>query len=133
MVEVMALAIVVAAGAFLTALGAASLFAPTHASRFLLGFASSPGKHYAELGLRFLAGGAFVLAAPYVILPAAFSVFGWVLVATTAGLLLVPWRWHQGFAQRAVPGALRFLPLVGASSVALGVLVLLAVYRGNAP
>ena len=132
MIEVLALAIVVATGAFFAALGGASLLAPSHASRFLLGFACSPSKHYAELGLRFLAGGAFVLSAPYVLLPAAFSLFGWVLVATTAGLLLIPWHWHHRFAQRAVPQALRFLPLVGVSSFALGVLVLVAVYRGNA-
>lgn len=128
--KTLALAIVVATGAFLVALGATSLLAPTHARRFLLGFAGSPSKHYAELGIRLVAGVAFVLAAPYVRFPAAFSVFGWVLVATTAGLLLVPWHWHHRFARRAVPGALRFLPVVGASSVVLGLLALTAVYRG---
>ena len=132
MIEVLALCVVVAVGVFLAALGAASLLAPSHASRFLLGFAGSPSKHYAELVLRFLAGGAFVLAAPSVLFPAAFGFFGWVVVATTAGLLLIPWHWHHRFAQRAVPEALRFLPVVGASSVALGVLVLVAVYRGTA-
>lgn len=132
MIEALALAVVVATGAFFTALGGASLLAPSPTSRFLLGFAGSPSKHYAELGLRFIAGVAFVLAAPFVPFPTAFSFFGWVLVATTAGLLLVPWRWHHGFAQRAVPEALRFLPVVGAVAFALGVLVLWAVYRGGA-
>ena len=131
MIEVLALAIVMATGAFLAALGGAALFSPSHARRFLLGFADSPSKHYTELGLRFLAACAFVLAAPSVLVPTVFIIFGWVLLATTAGLLLIPWRWHHRFARRAVPEALRFLPVVGASSVALGILVLMAVYRGN--
>lgn len=131
MIEVLALAIVVATGTFLAALGGAALLAPSHASRFLLGFAASPSRHYAELGVRFLTGGAFVLAAPYLPLPAAFTLFGWVLIATTAGLLLIPWRWHHRFAQRAVPLALRVLPVLGASSIALGAVVLVAVYLGN--
>jgi hypothetical protein len=131
-IEVMALAIVVAAGLFFVALGGALLGAPARASQFLLGFAGSPLKHYAELALRFLVGGAFVLSAPQSFFPGVFSLLGWVLLATTVGLLLLPWRWHHRFARRAVPEALRFLPLVGASSIALGVLILVAVVRGNA-
>ena len=49
-----------------------------------------------------------------------------------AGLLLVPWRWHHHFARRAVPQALRFLPLVGTTSILLGGLVLWSVLGGNA-
>jgi hypothetical protein len=124
--------VVVAAGLFFVALGGASLVAPARVSRFLLGFAGSPSKHFAELCLRVLAGGALVAAAPRMMFPAAFRLFGWVLVATTAGLLLVPWRWHHRFASRSVPAALRFLPLIGLSSVALGGLLLLAVFYGNA-
>jgi hypothetical protein len=82
--------------------------------------------------MRFLVGGAFVLAAPRVFFPGAFGLFGWILLTTTAGLLLVPWRWHHRFVRGAVPGVLRFLPLVGGSSIILGCLVLWAVFRGNA-
>jgi hypothetical protein len=125
-------AIVVAAGVAFIALGSASLVTPSHASRFLLGFAGSPAKHYVELAFRFLVGGAFVLQAPHMLFPRLFGLFGWVLLATTTALLLVPWRWHQRLARRIVPVALRFLPLVGASSMALGGLVLVAVFRGYA-
>ncbi|WP_339826773.1 hypothetical protein [uncultured Arenimonas sp.] len=130
MIETVALAVVAMVAVFFVALGAASLVVPARASRFLLGFADSPYKHYAELAARFLVGGAFLLAAPRASWPGAFSVFGWVLVATTAGLLLVPWRWHHRFARWAVPEALRLLPLVGASSLVLGGLVLWALFRG---
>ena len=132
MTEVVALSIIAAAGLFLLALGTASLFAPSVAGRFLLGFAGSPTKHYAELAVRFLVGGALLLAAPGLPFADVFTLFARVLLTTTAGLLLIPWRWHHRFAQQAVPKALRFLPLIGVSSVALGGLVLWAVFRGNA-
>ena len=132
MIEPVALAIVMDTGIFFLSLGRASLVAPARASRFLLGFAGSPSKHYAELVVRLLVGVAFVLAAPRAIAPVAFTFFGWLLLVTTAGLLIIPWHWHHRFAGRAVPEALRFLPIVGIASVALGALVLWAVARGSA-
>lgn len=132
MIDTMSLALVAAAGFFLASLGVVSLAAPACASRFFLGFASSPSKHYAELGVRFLVGGAFLVAAPRAMWPTALSVFGWVLLATSAVLLLVPWRWHHRFACRAVPEALRFLPLIGVASAVLGALVLWAAVHGYA-
>ncbi|GAB2668766.1 hypothetical protein [Arenimonas aestuarii] len=131
MIEAAALAVVIAVGVFLFALGAAAFLAPAHAGSFLLGFAGSPTKHYLELALRLLAGGAFVISAPVVALAGGFTLFGWLLLGTTMVLLLVPWRWHHRFAQRAVPEALRFLPFVGVSSTLMGGLILWAVWRGN--
>jgi hypothetical protein len=131
-IELSALAVVIAAGLFFVSLGCVSLLAPSHASTFLLGFADSLRKHYTELAVRFLVGGAFVLAAPRAYVSGMFSFLGWGLLATTVGLLLIPWRWHHRFARRAVPEALRFLPLVGTSSVLLGGFVLWSVFRGNA-
>ena len=132
MIEVLALTVVISAGLFFVSLGGISLLAPSHASRFLGGFADSPTKHYAELAVRFLVGAAFVLAAPEARVSGMFSLLGWALLVTTSGLLLIPWRWHHRFARHAVPEALRFLPLVGASSVLLGAFVLWSVFRGNA-
>jgi hypothetical protein len=131
-IETVALCIVVGVGLFFISLGATSLVAPLRVSRFLLGFAGSAAKHYTELMVRFLVGGAFVLATPRVLAPGFFSAFGWIVLVTTACLLPIPWQWHHRFARRAVPEALRFLPLVGVSSVAVGALVLWAVFRGNA-
>lgn len=122
----------VAAGLAFIALGSVSLVAPLHAGRFLLGFAGSPGKHYVELALRLVVGGAFVSQAPQMLFPRVFGLFGWILLSTTLVLLLIPWHWHQSFARRAVAGILRFLPLLGVVSVALGATVLVAVVRGHA-
>lgn len=132
MIETLSLALVATAGIFLCALGVVSLVSPPHAKRFLLGFAGSPSKHYAELAVRILVGSAFVMAAPHTPWPVALGVFGWVLLGTTGILLLVPWRWHHRFARWAVPEALRFLPLVGVTSLALGAIFLVAAVRGYA-
>ena len=132
MIEHFALAVVVLAALYLLALGAASLVVPARASRFLLGFAASQPVHFAELLLRLVVGAALLLSAPRMSLPDAFNFFGWVLLVTTACLLLVPWRWHRRFARYAVPHAIRYITLVGVASLALGGLILAAVSRGSA-
>jgi len=132
LVETFAFAIIVLAGAYLVVLGAASLFASARASRFLLGFASSQRVHLAEMFLRLLVGGALVLFAPRMPLSPAFGIFGWVLIATTTCLLLIPWEWHHRFAQRAVPLFTRRISVLGVVSLAIGGFILWAASRGAA-
>ncbi|MBW8367931.1 MAG: hypothetical protein K0M70_08745, partial [Arenimonas sp.] len=117
---------VMIAGLYLAGLGAVALARPDAASRFLLAFVGSGPLHYLELVVRIVLGLAFVQQAPGMMLPAVFSAFGWLLVMTSAALLLVPWQWHRRFAERTVPQALRFLPLIGVLSLLLGGLVLAA-------
>jgi uncharacterized protein YjeT (DUF2065 family) len=62
----------------------------------------------------------------------AFVLAGWLLVVTTAGLALVPWRWHRAFAQRAVPYATRHLRWLGLACLLLAGLVLAALRAGAA-
>lgn len=131
MIESMALAVIVFAGLYLIGLGTVSLLAPSRAARFLLGFVSSARAHYLELFLRFVVGAALVLSAPRMLLPGAFQLAGWVLLVTSACLLLLPWRWHQRFAQQAVPKATRHLSLIGVASLAMGGFLLVAVVMGN--
>jgi len=132
MIETLALGIVVVAGLYLCALAATSLFVPSRANRFLLGFANSQRVHFIELLTRFVVGGAFVIHAPRMLVPGVFRLFGWVLVVTTACLLFLPWQWHHRFAQHAVPRATRYMTVIGLFSLALGLLILAAVIRGNA-
>jgi hypothetical protein len=110
-------------------LGITALLAPSRAERFLLGFAATATRHYAELAVRLLIGAAFVAVAPRR-LPgaAAFEAVGWALLGTTAVLLLVPWRWHRRFSEQAVPRALRLLPALGMASLAGGLAILVALY-----
>ncbi|MBM3762334.1 MAG: hypothetical protein FJW36_19050 [Acidobacteria bacterium] len=132
LIEAFSLGVIATCGIFFAVLGISCLVMPDHAGRFLLGFAGSPLKHYAELAIRFLVGGAFLIAAPRALWPEAFRIFGWALVATTAGLLCIPWQWHQRFARQAVPEALRFLPSLGLASLILGGLTLWALVQGPA-
>jgi hypothetical protein len=124
----LAVAVIIIAGLYLVGLAAASFVAPAMARRFLLGFAGSAFAHYLELGIRLIVGGAFVLHAPKMLFEGAFAALGWVLVITTAGLLAVPWHWHQRFARLAVPQVVRHFRLLGIAALALGGLVLLAIF-----
>jgi uncharacterized protein YjeT (DUF2065 family) len=132
MLDALALAGVLLAGLYFVGLAAAALAAPARAARFLLGFAGSASAHCTELALRLAVGCAFILRSPRMPFELAFAIFGWVIVATTAALFLVPWQWHRHFAQWAVPHALRHLRLVGLASLVLGGFVLACAGIGNA-
>lgn len=108
------------AGLYLLLLGIACIFAPVIAKRFLLGFAGSASKHYLEIGLRMIVGIAMIIQAQHLAYSTAFTVFGWMLVGTTAVLLVIPWRWHQRFAEKVLPRVTRSLPLMGVVSVVMG-------------
>lgn len=121
-----ALVVVVLLALYLIALGTASLLVPDQARRFLLGFAGTRLVHLVELLLRMVAGAALVLHAPNMRFAAAFHLFGWLLLVSSACLLLVPWHWHRRFAQRAVPLFTRSLVVIGLVSLMFGSIVLLA-------
>ena len=127
-----ALGVIVATGLYFVGLGLTSVLAPDRAGRFLSGFASSALVHYVELFIRLVVGWALLERAQYLPFPSAMTVFGWVLVITTVGLLPIPWRWHRRFAQAAVPPVLRYLKLIGIVSIVLGTLLLAAAFQGVA-
>ena len=120
--------IILLTGLYFLVLGATSLVAPQKAEAFLMGFAGTPLLHYVELAVRLLVGGAMILHSSQMLLPEAFRIFGWLLVTTTAGLCLVPWRQHQRFSQWSVPQATRFLPLIGITSLVMGGAILISVF-----
>lgn len=130
---VVAKVIVAVVTIYFLVLGAIALVRPANARAFLLGFADSAIKHYAELIARMLVGGALLLVARESVHSEALSAFGWLLVGTTALMALVPWRVHDRFARSAVPAALRFLPLIGIGSVIAGTLLLWALIAGRGP
>ena len=130
MLDAIAVTLVIGAGAFLVALALALVARPRTASRFLLGFAGSAGAHYAELGVRALAGWAFLRHAPGMVFPRVFSGFGWILLVTTAVLLLLPWRWHRSFARKTVPPALERSGLMALGALAGGAVVIWAALFG---
>lgn len=122
-------AVVLLFSLFLTALGGVSFLAPARAKAFLLGFARSAFTHYLEMAVRLVVGGSILFQAPHLRYPGAFMIFGWMLVGTSAVLLLLPWKWHRRFAENAVPQALRYLSFVGIVSLVLGIVLLLSLLR----
>lgn len=132
MIERLCVFVVGVAGAYLVALGVGALVVPARATRFMLGFASTRSLHFAEILSRVIAGASFIVAAPSLAPAQPFVLLGWLLIGTSTLLLLVPWQWHRRFASRTVPVANRYIGLVGLASLAGGVLVLVAVFRGPA-
>lgn len=116
--------VVVATGAYLVGLAGVALFARPLAERFLGAFAQTARAHYLEQGLRLVAGFALVACAPFMAFPRMSAGLGWVIVITTAGLLLLPWRWHRRFALWVVPPLIRWLPVFALGALALGLFLL---------
>jgi uncharacterized protein YjeT (DUF2065 family) len=125
-----ALAIVLAAGLYLVVLGVTAWFAPGQARHFLLRVARSARAHYAEMAIRILVGGAMILAARRMPVHEVVWWFGLMLVVTSIGLLLVPWRWHRAFADRAIPQLTGYMGAVGTVSLLLGILLSFGAVHG---
>jgi hypothetical protein len=127
MVTLVAGTIVVLSGAYLLGFGVLAIAGPAQALRYLRRFASTFPLHVLELSVRMVVGAAFIRYASQMQLPGVFHTFGIVLATTTLGLALVPWRWHQRLAHKTVPAVERYIPLMGAASIAAGAFVIWAV------
>jgi uncharacterized protein YjeT (DUF2065 family) len=123
--------VVLLAGLYLVGFGLSAVLVPARTSAYLHGFASSLRLHLLELSVRLVVGVAFIAYASRMSLGGTFHVFGVILVVTTVGLALLPWRWHQRIARASVPAAARFLPLLGMIAVAAGAFVVWALARGS--
>jgi hypothetical protein len=130
-VNAVAQLVVILAGCYLVGLALVAWFAPETAKRFLTAFAATASAHYLEMSTRLLVGGAFVLRSPFMPFADAFRLFGWALVVTTVCLLVLPWAWHQRFAQRVVPPALDRMGWLAVPSFALGCFVLAGAAIGS--
>ncbi|MGK2926909.1 MAG: hypothetical protein ACSLE2_14950 [Lysobacterales bacterium] len=109
---------------FLIGLAVVIVTTPSRAERFLRSFARSAPAHYTEQGLRLLVGAAFVGFASSMWYPELFKLFGWLIVVTTAGLLLIPWQWHHKFATWVMPPVIRHMRLFAVGAFALGATIL---------
>lgn len=116
-------------GLFLLGLGALCILDREAAGRFLSGFASSAKAHFIEHSVRLAVGVGMVLYSSSMWQPMVFRVFGWVLIVTSAVLLVLPWKWHRAYARRTVPAVLRMLWLFAAGSLVLGAFVLYGLSR----
>ena len=119
--------IVVGFGLYLIGLAVVIASKPLLAERFLKSFASSARAHYTEQASRLIVGAAIIILAPSMWYPDLFEGFGWLIIITTVGLLLVPWQWHHKFAKWAIPLTIRHLRLFALGALALGTLILYGV------
>jgi hypothetical protein len=115
--------VVAAFGLFLIALAAACVFQRRFAERFLSKFASSAKVHFTEQILRVIAGAALIIISPSMWFSTFFWLFGWILVVTSVGLMLVPWKWHREYAKWTVPWAIRRMWLFALGAFGLGALL----------
>lgn len=124
----MAQFLVVLAGVWLIAVGLVAFCRPLTANRLVRKAASTNLINYTELTLRGMGGLALVWSAEVSRFPEVFRVYGWVVVATTAVLLLVPREWHARYAiwcsERLTPSYLRIASPV---SIGLGIFLIYAV------
>lgn len=116
--------LVAAFAIFLIWLAGVSLFNKPAAKKFLGKFASSARAHFTEQALRLLAGTGLIIFSSSMWYPTVFLVFGWILVITSIGLMLVPWRWHHEYAKWAIPLAINKIWLLAVGAFGLGVFIL---------
>jgi len=124
--------VVVGFGLFLIGLAALIHATPSRAEEFLRAFASSAQAHYTEQGIRLIVGAAIVTFASSMQFPELFKLFGWIIIVSTAGLLLIPWRWHNKFANLVMPPVFRRMRLFALCAFALGGFILYSVFRVGA-
>jgi cell division protein FtsW (lipid II flippase) len=123
--------VVVLFALFLVGLASVAFAKPAIAERFFSAFASSARTHYTEQALRLLIGASLVVLSSSMWQPELFRFVGWIIVVSSVGLLLIPWRWHHRFGQRVMPVVLRYLRLYAIGLICFGVLLLLGVFWGG--
>ena len=122
-------AIVVAAfGIFLIGLTGIIFAIPALAERFFMSFASSARAHYVEQALRLLIGASLVVLSPEMWQSSLFCLIGWLVIISSIGLILIPWRWHQSFGKRVLPTLVRHMRLYAIGLFAFGAILLYGVF-----
>jgi hypothetical protein len=101
---------------------------PALAERFFMSFASSARAHYVEQAFRLLIGASLVVLSPAMWQTNMFRLIGWVIVVSSIGLILIPWRWHHRFGQLVLPMVVRHMRLYAVGLFAFGALLLYGVF-----
>jgi hypothetical protein len=122
--------IVVIAGIWLIGLATVAVARPDRVREFFGKFASSPFSHFLEMFLRLIVGVAFVIYAAQMKFHFVFTIFGWMLIATTGVLVFVPWRLHRRFADRSLPLMTDRMMLFGLVSFLGGLFILFSFFSG---
>ena len=114
---------------FLIGLGIVIIVDPQRAERFLSSYASSARAHYTEQAARLTVGAAMVIFSPSMWYSDLLNLFGWILIITSIGLLLIPWQWHHKFGEWAIPLTLRYMKFYALGAFVLGIFFVYALSR----
>jgi len=82
--------------------------------------------------VRLAVGAAFVIYAAQMKFPVVFTAFGWLLIATTAVLMFVPWKLHRRYADMALPMMYRWMTVFAVVSLFGGVFIIYSFFSGTA-
>jgi hypothetical protein len=129
--NLLAASVLVGLGLFLIGLACVAFANPPVVERFLTSFASSARTHYIEQALRLVIGASLIVLSPTMWQSNLFRIVGWLIVVSSVGLLLIPWRWHHRFGERVLPLLVRHLSLYAVGFAAFGLLLLTGVFMGN--
>jgi uncharacterized protein YjeT (DUF2065 family) len=88
-------------GLFIICVGVLMLLAPKKAREILRKMASTNFINYAEITLRIIPAIGLIIYSDYSKYPAAFKVYGWLMVATSVVLYFIPRKWHQAFSLKS--------------------------------
>lgn len=96
--EIIAFLIIAAASLWLVAVGGLMAFRPRRFLHYLAQTASTRRINNIEQGLRLLVGSALVVQSGSSKLPMLFAISGWFIIISSVILLVIPLRWHAGYA-----------------------------------
>jgi len=119
--------IVVSIGVGFLAFSVVAIFRAESAREFLQLFANSRQAHFVEQGIRLFAGASLVVYSPVTSAPSLYLIFGIALISTSVLLMILPWRWHQWFANLVIPYVTKYLVFFAICTAILGVAVLYGV------
>lgn len=122
--NVLAVIVVGLVAVYLLALSAVLVVAPDRGKQFLSAFAQTRKAHVLEQGLRIVVGVAFMEASTEMRFSSIFYGFGWILCITSALLIILPWQWHQRFANLVVPRALEMSWLLALCAALAGLFLI---------
>lgn len=98
MMDVLAKYVVICFGLFLIGVGFLMLLAPKKAREILKKAGSTPLINYGELTIRMIPAAGLILYADFSNFPEFFKLLGWFMLATSVILLMVPRKYHHGYA-----------------------------------
>lgn len=112
----------------LLVLGLLCFLRPTSVQNFFDLFVATKKAHFIEQMIRLVVGLSLIRFSEMMTYSGLFYAFGWLIVVTSLLLIVLPWRWHQKFAQRVIPVVKKHLKVYGLLSLFLAVMLLYAVW-----